>query len=212
MSRFVCSHCSLCSLIICVLLLCNLIGMWLVFTNVRSLIQHLQQLIADEAGNLFSYSTLLYLFKTLAVQQFLSPAALQQFLGWSLATFRAFRLRPPNSFTPSFNLLRRTQRFVADTGATNHLSYRLLDGDRVCRWERAHGVGGQLWIQMTELGHCILSSKQSRADSATGPVESLQDELCSIPAVVSAGGSFHWTPTRCWIEHSSCDPIELSVT
>ena len=162
--------------------------------------------LSEQAEQLYSFSTLLFVAKTIFVP-IVGEAVLQQAVQLGIS-FRHFRIRARPSDSPTFNLFSRCQRFVADTGATHHLSYRFLSGDSLARWERAQGVGSSLWVQLSRLGHCILPSPKK------GSTEQLSDELCSIPVVVlGSGGSFFWTPDKCWIEHPTLqDPIQLSVT
>ena len=101
---------------------------------------------------------------------------LTTFLGWFSLSFSlpalpgfpaALALRP--FVGPQFRILSALRRYVADSGATNHLSYRLLPGDsRGAKQRVSSALGKTDWITVSSKGHCILEepadSSARRAD------------------------------------------------
>ena len=99
---------------------------------------------------------------------------------------------------PVFRALQQVRRFVADTGATHHLSYRLRPGDSGGSWQSAGtALGGGGWIQLSHRGDCIMPEPEAGKPFA--------DELLCVGLVVEAGGSFLWEGGCCRFSHPSLD-------
>ena len=159
----------------------------------NSMLKHLHEQLEDE----FSYSSILmYGIKCLFFAYFNPFNMLRNSLEWggtAVVSLRPFTL-------PQF---KRTAvgRYLADTGATHHLSYRLLPSDSiVSRQAVSTALGGSGSVSLTRQENCI----------ADGPPKG--DELLSVGMIAERGGGFHMTADGAWFEHPSLpESIQCTV-
>ena len=159
----------------------------------NSMLKQLHEQLEDE----FSYSSILmYGIKCLFFAYFNPFNILRNSLEWggtAVVSLRPFTL-------PQF---KRTAvgRYLADTGATHHLSYRLLPSDSiVSRQAVSTALGGSGSVSLTRQENCI----------ADGPPKG--DELLSVGMIAERGGGFHMTADGAWFEHPSLPkPIQCTV-
>ena len=77
------------------------------------------------------------------------------------------------------------RRYVVDSGATHHLSYRLLADDKDGPETRVNtALGGSGIVRFSAKGHCILDPAE--------PGQPKADELLSLPCLNEEGCSFSW--------------------
>ena len=156
----------------------------------------------DLQEHIFSFPFLSYIART-AILGFINPFDPRHWINTAGALVERAQLR-------TLRLCRMSQdciRYIADSGATNHLSYRLADGDRLLsRQSVSTALGGTDSVTMTQLGHCI-------ADPPKAGVVKF-DELLSIGTVVDESkAGFHWTPDDgAWFDHATFTaPLVLNV-
>ena len=156
----------------------------------NSTLRYLYEQLEEE----FSYTNILLYGAKCLFFTFFNPFNVLQWGGTAAVSLRPFTL-------PQF---KRTAvgRYLADTGATHHLSYRLLKDDSiVSRQAVSTALGGSGSVSLTRFGHCI-------AD-AIGPKS---DELLSVGVIAECGGGFHMTSDGAWFEHPSLPaPIYCTV-
>ena len=198
----------------------------LIWRFFRTFLQELDVRTLDVLDDFYSYlddysvaGPWAYLFRTI-ILWFFNP------FSWLSSAFSAgfgtefglpqIQLRPlqgwHNPFRPCLRIMAAViRRFVVDTGATHHLSYRLLDGDVSGPWQPVGtAAGGKEWIRFSAKEHCIMPEPKPGAVRA--------DELLAVGCVVECGASFHWVPqadepSKAWFDHPAlADPIPVSYT